>query len=179
MPVLEWYYVLLIGVGFALLLWFPQNAQHEGAHGIGALLVGCRMTEFKPYLHRGTDGKLKFASMRYDCGERALTRHQRALISAMPVAFNTTIMLGASAINAVGEDSIGSGLALGWVIVNAFDGGNNARLLLFTKAFGTSRSDLIKWARWTGQKETGAKIGAACWLAFGVACIVLNATLFR
>jgi hypothetical protein len=107
----------------ALLLWFPQNAQHEGAHALMAKRYGATITRFTPYPSWST-GYFTFASVAWKGGE--YDARGRALISVAPQATNTAILLLLALVRfGANPSEVVVSILAGWALVNYVDGAWN------------------------------------------------------
>ena len=110
----------------ALVLWLPQNAQHEAAHCALHKWYGAEILSFKPW--PTWEGHFRFASMSYrQPKDKPLTGPQEALCSAAPLLLNTTILIAAGllrwALDGTGAASpVLLSILAGWALVNYVDG---------------------------------------------------------
>lgn len=115
--------VLWVCVVTALLLWLPQNAQHEGAHALMVKRYGGTITRFTPY-PSWKNGHFTWASVAWEGGE--YTTKGRAAISIAPQATNTAllVLLGAVWLS-TDLPEVAASILAGWAFVNYVDGAWN------------------------------------------------------
>jgi len=113
---------------FALLLWFFQNVQHEGAHALVVRLAGGQIVRFRPWPHRH-EGRFYFASVGYRIHE--LPPSLEGLVNAAPLLWNTLALL-IMGILMQEIEPVGwvASMMLGWGICNAVDGTYNLATFL-------------------------------------------------
>jgi len=105
----------------ALLLWLPQNVQHEGMHALAAKRYGASITKLWPFPSRGEDGHFRFAYVLWEGGE--YTDREYGWISAAPQIANVAVtvlllpLLHLVALPAALFTILGA-----WAVVNWFDG---------------------------------------------------------
>jgi len=160
---MEFWQSVLIAVGTSLVLWLPQNVQHEGAHALLAKIYGSVITEFHPYPGK-LNGNSVFAYVRFS-NPRKFTNPERAWISGAPWAANTIMLIFLAIANSQIHNPIVSAILAGWMINNLADGINNCRLVLFADNEKLSRShaDLPRVARYDGYPPRLAKWMVGGW----------------
>lgn len=174
---MTWWAFILVVAGTCLLLWFPQNCQHEGLHALFARRYGATITRFRPYPHRDPEGGWNFASVSW-INSRKMTDKEKSNICFAPWVFNGILVILLSLGNHFGPHHFGSAVLLGWTINNLVDGANNARLAVqaaHTKRFDEVHSDIPRASRhwgYTAPLTTAMMIG---WFISSTALTVLGA----
>ena len=174
---MTWWAFVLVTLVTALVLWIPQNYQHEGLHALFAKLYGGYNIKVRGFPHKGSDGKWNFASCSWN-NTRKMSDRERSNICLAPWAGNFVLVILLSLGNHFGPHHFGSAVLLGWTINNLVDGANNARLAVraaHTKEFNEVHSDIPRGARYWGYTApltTGMMI---TWFVFSTALTVLGA----
>jgi len=151
----------------ALVLWFPQTVQHEGMHAIAARHWGATITTFKPYRHKGTDGKWRWGAMSWEGGDYDDTA--RGLISIAPQFANTVILCFIIGVRWRFPDmpQVLASILAGWYITNAVDCGYSIGVF-FRKQPTKPSSDGWKFAQKLKLSPATCRLAMATWyLWFG------------
>jgi len=150
-----WWMIIL----FALLLWFVQNCQHEGAHCIAAILFGHKITSFRPWPGKTPAGHWSFAYMSHKGPD--LSPKQRGIISAAPIVVNTIVLIALHFILLLGsfEPWLASLLAA-YVLTNLVDG--TVWFATFARKIGNYATDGWKVLHyWNLRSWVGRFVGIA------------------
>jgi len=183
----KWWFVILM----ALAWWFPQNAIHEGSHALIYKLLGYKITDLKPYLHRHTttddEGNplpwykgWSFARMWCEWPEDRPVEEKpsqkwRALAVIAPVISNTVIFAALYVPTAMSETWL-HGVLGGLMITQLFDAGNNWRFI-WRKYRDDSRSDVWRFIYKSGASHKGMIAFSIGWVVLAVAALAIPVSL--
>ena len=145
----------------ALLLWLPQNVQHEGAHALVARIYGHRITMFRPWPTRLGDG-WAFAAMAHS-GPR-LTDRAYGLIYAAPIIASTLVLVATYiALHLVEPGGWLAAALAGWALTSLVDG--SVWFLTYARLSPSMAKDgwKVLWY-WQLSPWMGRVVGL-CWLA--------------
>ncbi len=132
---------------FVLLLWFPQNVQHEGMHAIAVKMFGAYDIKLRPYpkWEKGKWWPKYFALMTYKI-DKKMEDWQSGLFSSAPQITNTVIMSVVIFILLFSSLPVWlTSLLFAIFIVNFIDGGANLGSLIIRKeGYSNDAWDAIK-----------------------------------
>jgi len=118
----------LLTLMWVIILWVPQNCQHEGAHALMARYLGVTVIKFWPLPGRNASGKFVFAHVRYDTKMYVdLPLTKKAFIAIAPVPVNLFMLIVSTIFFVIWPCQE---WLLVIIVVNAVDLGNNIRLFI-------------------------------------------------
>ena len=133
---------------FLLVLWFPQNCIHEGAHALVAVLIGAKVESFKPWPHKTEEGRRVWARVVFNDDLPTWTVDWRwGIVHFAPVLANVLFVLVGMVVCAIFKMPVPlSGFVLAFICANMIDGLNNERKALFRyDEIDQMRYDVLKF----------------------------------